>query len=144
VAALRFGIPCFGASQHYPALTVFVMNMFAFLGFVTIAVFLAFVMLTRTPVIVALVLVPLATPLPEGFSGQVGAFTLDGNAALTTLVIVLLLRGLFPASVGLPELPAPLIFMVAFATALPINRRTAPAERDQIAPTRRAPSSWFR
>jgi CitMHS family citrate-Mg2+:H+ or citrate-Ca2+:H+ symporter len=55
------------------------------------------------------------------------------NAALTTLVIVLLLQGLFPASVGLPELPAPLIFMVAFATALPVNRRTAAAVRDQMA-----------
>src|ERR687897_175268 len=37
------------------------------------------------------------------------------NAALTIVVVVLLLQGLFPASVGLPELPAPLIFMVAFA-----------------------------
>ena len=55
------------------------------------------------------------------------------NAALTALVIVLLLQGLFPASVGLPELPAPLIFMVAFAIALPVNRRTALAERDQMA-----------
>jgi citrate-Mg2+:H+ or citrate-Ca2+:H+ symporter, CitMHS family len=55
------------------------------------------------------------------------------NAALTALVIVLLLQGLFPAAVGLPELPAPLIFMVAFAIALPINRRTATAQRDQMA-----------
>jgi CitMHS family citrate-Mg2+:H+ or citrate-Ca2+:H+ symporter len=55
------------------------------------------------------------------------------NAALTTLVIFLLLQGLFPASFGLPEVPAPLVFMVAFALALPVNRRTARAERDQIA-----------
>jgi citrate-Mg2+:H+ or citrate-Ca2+:H+ symporter, CitMHS family len=55
------------------------------------------------------------------------------NAALTALVIVLLLQGLFSASVGLPELPAPLIFMVAFAIALPVNRRTATAQRDQMA-----------
>jgi CitMHS family citrate-Mg2+:H+ or citrate-Ca2+:H+ symporter len=54
------------------------------------------------------------------------------NAALTILVIVLLLQGLFPASLGLPDLPAPLIFMVAFAIALPVNRRTAAAERDQM------------
>ena len=46
------------------------------------------------------------------------------NAALTILVIVLLLQGLFPA---------PLIFMVAFAIALPVNRRTATAQRDQMA-----------
>jgi len=55
------------------------------------------------------------------------------NAALTALVIVLLLQGLFPASVGLPEIPAPLIFMVAFAIALPVNRSTAAAQRDQMA-----------
>lgn len=55
------------------------------------------------------------------------------NAALTTIVIVLLLQGLVPVAVGPAELPAPLIFMVAFAIALPVNRRTAQAERDQIA-----------
>ena len=55
------------------------------------------------------------------------------NAALTIVVVLLLLQGLFPAWVGLPELPAPLIFMVAFAIALPVNRRTATAQRDQMA-----------
>ena len=55
------------------------------------------------------------------------------NAALTIFVIVLLLQGLLADSVGLPELPAPLIFMVAFCIALPINRRTAAAQRDQMA-----------
>jgi CitMHS family citrate-Mg2+:H+ or citrate-Ca2+:H+ symporter len=54
------------------------------------------------------------------------------NAALTTLVIVLLLQGLFPARFAVPALPAPLIFMVAFAIALPVNRRTAAAQRDQM------------
>ena len=61
-----------------------------------------------------------------------------GHSSISTrlsrlVVIVLLLQGLFPASVGLPELPAPLIFMVAFAIALPVNRRTATAQRDQMA-----------
>jgi CitMHS family citrate-Mg2+:H+ or citrate-Ca2+:H+ symporter len=55
------------------------------------------------------------------------------NAALTTLAIALLLQGALPSAVGLPALPAPLIFMVAFAIALPINRRTATAQRDQMA-----------
>jgi citrate-Mg2+:H+ or citrate-Ca2+:H+ symporter, CitMHS family len=301
-----------GAAPVRDTLTLFVMNMLAILGFVTIGVFLAFVTLTRTPVIVALVLVPLATAVAGGFGGQVGAFAVDGlrtvapvaalimfavlyfglmidaglftplidrllgfvhgdpvrlclataalamlvaldgdgattflisitallpvhrrlgmtplvlpaivalaagvmnllpwggptaramsvlragvdqvfipvlpamamgiawvffvawrlgrserrrlatgapfvpetlaeavvaphpaspalfyfNAALTTLAIVLLLQGLFPASVGLPDLPAPLIFMVAFTIALPVNRRTAAAQRDQMA-----------
>jgi CitMHS family citrate-Mg2+:H+ or citrate-Ca2+:H+ symporter len=72
---------------------------------------------------------PPAVVTPPPASPQLFYF----NAALTALVIVLLLQGLFPAAVGLPELPAPLIFMVAFAIALPINRRTATAQRDQMA-----------
>lgn len=55
------------------------------------------------------------------------------NAALTGLVIVLLLQGLFPAWARLPELPPALLFMSAFAIALPVNRRTAHAQRDQMA-----------
>lgn len=55
------------------------------------------------------------------------------NAALTVAVIALLLQGLWPASIGMPELPAPLIFMTAFAIALPVNRRSAAAQRDQMA-----------
>lgn len=45
------------------------------------------------------------------------------NAGLTTVVILLLLQGQ----------PAPLLFMIAFAMALPINRRTVAAQRDQLA-----------
>jgi CitMHS family citrate-Mg2+:H+ or citrate-Ca2+:H+ symporter len=79
---------------------------------------------------------PLAAETPSG--GVVAANPASPalfyfNAALTILVIVLLLQGLFPASTGLPDLPAPLIFMLAFAIALPVNRRTAPAEREQMA-----------
>ena len=55
------------------------------------------------------------------------------NAALTSMVILLLLQGLFAKWVPLPELPAPLLFMVAFAIALPVNRRTAAAQREQMA-----------
>ena len=55
------------------------------------------------------------------------------NAVLTTLVVLLLLQGLFADWMSLPELPAPLLFMVAFALALPINRRTAAAQREQLA-----------
>jgi citrate-Mg2+:H+ or citrate-Ca2+:H+ symporter, CitMHS family len=55
------------------------------------------------------------------------------NAALTASVIVLLLQGLFARWISLPALPAPLPFMVAFAIALPVNRRTAAAQRDQMA-----------
>jgi CitMHS family citrate-Mg2+:H+ or citrate-Ca2+:H+ symporter len=71
---------------------------------------------------------PPAVVTPPPASPQLFYF----NAALTALVIVLLLQGLVP-SVGLPELPAPLIFMAAFAIALPVNRRTATAQRDQMA-----------
>ncbi|HXW07429.1 MAG TPA: citrate:proton symporter [Vicinamibacterales bacterium] len=55
------------------------------------------------------------------------------NAALTSLVLVLLLQGLFITWVTLPELPASLLFMTAFAIALPLNRRTADAQREQMA-----------
>jgi CitMHS family citrate-Mg2+:H+ or citrate-Ca2+:H+ symporter len=55
------------------------------------------------------------------------------NAALTASVIVLLVHGLFARWISLPELPAPLLFMVAFTIALPVNRRTAAAQREQMA-----------
>lgn len=55
------------------------------------------------------------------------------NAALTSLVILLLLQGLFSTWVPLPELPAALLFMTAFAIALPLNRPTAHAQREQMA-----------
>ena len=55
------------------------------------------------------------------------------NAIFTTLVILALLQGLFVKILRVPELPAPLLFMVAFAIALPINRRTAAAQREQMA-----------
>lgn len=55
------------------------------------------------------------------------------NAGLTAAVVLLLLQGLAPDWVRLPELPAPLLFMIAFAIALPINRRTAAAQREQLA-----------
>jgi citrate-Mg2+:H+ or citrate-Ca2+:H+ symporter, CitMHS family len=79
------------------------------------------------------------SPVPEtnseaAVTGRaVSSAMLFYNAALTVLVIILLLQGLFPDAVGLPELPAPLIFMAAFAIALPLNRRTATAQRDQLA-----------
>jgi CitMHS family citrate-Mg2+:H+ or citrate-Ca2+:H+ symporter len=49
------------------------------------------------------------------------------------MVILLLLQGVFAKWVPLPELPAPLLFMVAFAIALPVNRRTVKAQREQMA-----------
>ncbi len=55
------------------------------------------------------------------------------NAGLTVVVVLLLLQGLAPDWVRLPELPAPLLFMIAFAIALPINRKTAAAQREQLA-----------
>ena len=55
------------------------------------------------------------------------------NAALTVVVVLLLLQGLAADWLRLPELPAPLLFMIAFAIALPINRRTAAAQREQLA-----------
>ena len=71
------------------------MNMLAILGFVTIGVFLALVTLTRTPVIVALVLVPLATAVAGGFSGQVGAFAIDGLRTVAPVAALIMFAVLY-------------------------------------------------
>ena len=47
--------------------------------------------------------------------------------------MLLLLQGLAPDWARLPVLPAPLLFMIAFAIALPINRGTVAAQREQLA-----------
>ena len=70
-------------------------NMLAILGIVTIGVFLALVTLTRTPVIVALVLTPLATALAGGFSGQLGAFALDGLRTVTPIAALIMFAVLY-------------------------------------------------
>ena len=71
------------------------MNMLAILGFVTIGVFLALVTLTRTPVIVALVLVPLATAVAGGFSGQVGGFAIDGLRTVAPVAALIMFAVLY-------------------------------------------------
>jgi CitMHS family citrate-Mg2+:H+ or citrate-Ca2+:H+ symporter len=80
---------------------------------------------------------PLAADLepqaPTDHGSQPPSGTFYFNAALTVSVIVLLLQGLFARWIRLPELPAPLLFMVAFVIALPVNRRSAAAQREQMA-----------
>lgn len=71
------------------------MNMIALLGFVTIGVFLALVMLTRTPVIVALVLVPLATGVVGGFSDQIGVFAVDGLRTVAPVATLIMFAVLY-------------------------------------------------
>jgi CitMHS family citrate-Mg2+:H+ or citrate-Ca2+:H+ symporter len=71
------------------------MNMLAILGFVTIGLFLAFVTLTRTPVIVALVLVPLATAVAGGFSGQLGGFAIDGLRTVAPVAALIMFAVLY-------------------------------------------------
>jgi citrate-Mg2+:H+ or citrate-Ca2+:H+ symporter, CitMHS family len=76
---------------------------------------------------------PSESPLePDAASPATGS-VFYVNAALTTLVILLLLQGLFADRARLLELPAPLLFMIAFAIALSINRRTIDAQREQLA-----------
>jgi CitMHS family citrate-Mg2+:H+ or citrate-Ca2+:H+ symporter len=55
------------------------------------------------------------------------------NAGLTVLLMVMLFQGLYSRWVAIPGMPAALLFMVAFAIALPINRRTVAAQREQLA-----------
>lgn len=54
------------------------------------------------------------------------------NAGLTFVVITLLFRDLYASVIPLPQLPAPLIFMTAFAIALPVNCRTAQDQALQL------------
>jgi CitMHS family citrate-Mg2+:H+ or citrate-Ca2+:H+ symporter len=46
------------------------------------------------------------------------------NLSLTVLVVLLLFRDLYATLVPLPPMPAPLIFMTAFAIAFPVNCRS--------------------
>ena len=71
------------------------MNVLAALGFVTIGVFLAFVTLTRTPVIVALVLVPLSTAVAGGFTGQAGGFAIDGLRTVAPVATMIMFAVLY-------------------------------------------------
>ncbi len=77
-------------------------------------------------------LAPLTLPTPSVRPVPTTPALFYVNAALTAAVIVLLLQGLLPSSMALPEIPAPLIFMAAFAIALPLNRRSASEQRDQL------------
>ena len=69
--------------------------MLAILGFVTIGVFLALVTLTRTPVIAALVLTPLAAVVAGGFSDQVGVFTIDGLKTVAPVAALIMFAVLY-------------------------------------------------
>ena len=55
------------------------------------------------------------------------------NVLLTLSLLTLLFHGLYAAYVPVPDIPAPLLFMLAFAIALPVNRRTPAAQQAQLA-----------
>ena len=55
------------------------------------------------------------------------------NLALTVVLIAFLFQGLWGEALGVPELHPALLFMIAFAIALPVNRRGWPAQSAQIA-----------
>lgn len=54
------------------------------------------------------------------------------NLGLTIVVIALLFRDLYAAVIALPPFPAPLIFMAAFALALPVNCPSVKEQADQF------------
>lgn len=70
-------------------------------------------------------------------SQPITPFKVDGlfvfNAVLTTVLIVLLFQDLYAEAIGMPIIPAPLLFMGAFAIALPVNRRDLAAQQAQLA-----------
>ena len=69
--------------------------MLAIVGFATIGVFLLLVAATRTPVIAALVLTPLAAAIAGGFSDQVGAFAVDGLRTVAPVAAMIMFAVLY-------------------------------------------------
>ena len=55
------------------------------------------------------------------------------NAALTCGMIALLFQDLYADAIGLAHVPAPLLFMLAFAIAWPVNCRSHEARQEQLA-----------
>jgi len=68
-------------------------------------------------------------PSPGAHTGWLFWF----NAVLTTLLIALLFQDLYARLFPLPKIPPALLFMAAFAIALPVNRRGLQAQQDQFA-----------
>ena len=71
------------------------MDMLALLGFATIAVFLLLVTATKTPVIAALILTPLAAALAAGFEAQIGTFAVDGLKTVAPVAAMMLFAVLY-------------------------------------------------
>lgn len=71
-------------------------------------------------------------PTSEGIVTRAG-WRFWFNAVLTGIVVTLLFRDLYASAIPLPPFPAPLIFMTAFAIALPVNCRTAQDQAEQLA-----------
>lgn len=73
----------------------------------------------------------------EGFvekpPAEPGKWLFRFNLGLTLLLVLLLFQDLFAPVMTLAPLPAPLLFMLAFAIALPVNRRTLEAQQAQLA-----------
>lgn len=55
------------------------------------------------------------------------------NLLLTTALVTLLFRDLYSSLLSIPAVPPALLFMIAFAIALPFNRRTSAAQQEQLA-----------
>jgi CitMHS family citrate-Mg2+:H+ or citrate-Ca2+:H+ symporter len=67
----------------------------AVLGFVTIGVFLALILLTRTPVLAALVLVPVVAALIGGFGGDLAEMTGDGLRTVAPVAALMMFAVLY-------------------------------------------------
>ena len=70
-------------------------GMLAILGIATIGIFLVLVVATRTPVIAALILTPLAAAVAGGFGHQVGAFAIDGLKTVAPVAALMLFAVLY-------------------------------------------------
>ena len=67
----------------------------ALLGFLTVGAFLALVIALRTPVIVALILVPVVAALAGGHAGELSTYTLDGIKTVAPVCALLMFAVLY-------------------------------------------------
>lgn len=73
----------------------------------------------------------MTTATDRGEAASRGRFAF--NAGLTIVLLILLFRDLYAIILPIPAVPAPLLFMIAYGIALPVNRPGLAAQQAQLA-----------
>ena len=96
------------------------MSSTALLGFASVGAFLALVLATRTPVIVALLLTPLVAALAGGFGGEIGTFAIEGIK--TVAPVAALIKAMAEVLAGaFPEVLSPWLSLLVAITSMPLS-----------------------